>query len=318
MSKINIKGAEVSAAADQMTAAQNNINRYSQQISSVITTLRQDGSETYATLCTKLQTVNDSLLEEAAKMSSLESALRLILSTYASAENNILGLTVTDSHSVSGGTLSTSATFQALLSQLTALLNMKEEEESSASEPASVTHEQEKAHDLYMQNEIFSLLEKDQYSKETWLAASLEQRKDILRSFMKDLSGIYGVKLSSDVNFEAIDGTARGYYLPGSNTVTINTNYLPRTDSYQIMQTMIHEMRHAYQHAAVNNPESFQVSPQTIEQWKNNFAAVNYINYDGSNYSAYVSQPVEWDAKNFAKQFSDLSNANPEYRGSWD
>lgn len=314
MAKINIKCAEAAAAADQMTTVQSNINSYSQQITSVINTLRQDGSASYDTICAKLQTVNDSLLQEAVKMGSLAEALHYIVSAYAQAENKILGLTITDSRQATGN-MSTTANFQAILSQLTALLNMEEEKEP---EVLSVSREQEKAHDLYMQNEIFALLDTDAYSKETWANATEAQRMDILRSFMKDLSKIYGVQLSSDVNFEAIDDTTRGYYLAGANKVTINSNYIGRADSYQIMQTMIHEMRHAYQHAAVSNPASFQVSPETIEQWKNNFAAVNYITYDGTNYGQYVSQPVEWDAKNFARQYSDLSNANPEYRGSWD
>lgn len=314
MAKINIKCAEAAAAADQMSTVQSNINSYSQQITSVINTLRQDGSASYDTICAKLQTVNDSLLQEAVKMGSLAEALHYIVSAYAQAENKILGLTITDSRRATGN-MSTTANFQAILSQLTALLNMEEEKEP---EVLSVSREQEKAHDLYMQNEIFALLDTDAYSKETWANATEAQRMDILRSFMKDLSKIYGVQLSSDVNFEAIDDTTRGYYLAGANKVTINSNYIGRADSYQIMQTMIHEMRHAYQHAAVSNPASFQVSPETIEQWKNNFAAVNYITYDGTNYGQYVSQPVEWDAKNFARQYSDLSNANPEYRGSWD
>ncbi len=316
MSKINIKCPEATAAVNQMSTVQGNINRYSQQVTSVINTLRQDGSETYATLCTKLQTVNDSLLQEAAKMGTLAEALQYIVGAYAQAENKILGLAVTDAKRVGGN--SNAANFQAILSQLTALLNWEEEEEKKAPELMSVSHEQEKAHDLYMQNEIFALLETDAYSKETWANATEAQRMDILRSFMKDLSNIYGVQLSSEVKFEAINDTARGYYLAGANTVTINSNYIGRADSYQIMQTMVHEMRHAYQHAAVDHPESFQVSPETIAQWKDNFAQVNYINYDGTNYGQYVSQPVEWDAKNFAKQYTDLSQATPEYRGSWD
>ena len=39
--------------------------------------------------------------------------------------------------------------------------------------------------------------------------------------------------------------------------------------------------------------------------------------YSGDDYKRYVSQPVEWDAKNFAKQTNDVRNADSTYRGSW-
>jgi hypothetical protein len=100
--------------------------------------------------------------------------------------------------------------------------------------------------------------------------------------------------------------------------IRINEDYLSRPDGYQIMQTMIHEMRHAYQHAAVRDPDSYTVSAETIKAWEENLKPGNYKSTsNGYSYTEYVSQPVEWDAKNMAKQYSDVSGADPEYRGSW-
>lgn len=33
-------------------------------------------------------------------------------------------------------------------------------------------------------------------------------------------------------------------------------------------------------------------------------------------YEAYVSQAIEYDAKNFAEQYGDLAGITPEYEGS--
>ena len=56
---------------------------------------------------------------------------------------------------------------------------------------------------------------------------------------------------------------------------------------------------------------------ETIRQWKNNFSNYKSTSDGHTTYSEYVSQPVEYDAKNFAKQFTDLSGAKPTYTGSW-
>ncbi len=178
----------------------------------------------------------------------------------------------------------------------------------------------EKKNDLYMQDQIFDLLDTEEYNKQTWIKATEQERQEILISFYKKLKEIYGVDVAENVVFSTTLGNStRGQYSHSSKTVTINQKYLSKADSYQIMYTMIHEMRHAYQHAAVDNPDKYKVSEETIRQWENNIKPGNYKSTsNGYTYSEYVSQPIEYDAKNFAKQSSDLDNANPEYKGSWD
>jgi hypothetical protein len=82
------------------------------------------------------------------------------------------------------------------------------------------------------------------------------------------------------------------------------------------MQTMIHEMRHAYQHRATENQRNAVVSQKTIDSWADNFA--NYKSMkNGYSFEEYLSQSVEWDAKNFAKQLTDIVGIQPMYAGSW-
>ena len=76
------------------------------------------------------------------------------------------------------------------------------------------------------------------------------------------------------------------------------------------MTTVVHELRHAYHHAAVDNPTRFQVSQETIDAWKDSFD--NYRDtgdfmddYGMSRqeaYDAYRNQDVERDARWFAGQ----------------
>ncbi len=165
-----------------------------------------------------------------------------------------------------------------------------------------------------MQSEIFDLMETDTYSKQTWSSANTEQHKKILRSFIGEINQIMGLNVN-EINFEKLGRGTRGYYSPKTNSVTINEDYLSRKDSYQIMQTSVHEMRHAYQHAAMDQPQDFTVSQETVDRWRENDK--NYKTVDKDGYDAYVGQPVEWDAKNFAKQYSDVEGKTPEYAGSW-
>lgn len=70
-------------------------------------------------------------------------------------------------------------------------------------------------------------------------------------------------------------------------------NYI---NSYNLMGTITHELRHAYQHQAVDNPENFVVTEETIDVWETNFD--NYIS-PSTDFDLYQEQPVEVDAREF-------------------
>lgn len=183
---------------------------------------------------------------------------------------------------------------------------------------------QEKLMDEYMQSVVLDMLDSPQYSEETWNNAEVEERKEMLADFIVELNHIMGTNVVTDIIYEDMknaDGSnssRRGYYSHPASTITINENYLETTDlnSYMLMRTLIHEMRHAYQHAAIENPEDFLVSEETRKQWEYNFEHYKSSGKDG--YEAYVSQAIEYDAKSFAGQSGDLNGYTPEYAGSWD
>jgi len=178
---------------------------------------------------------------------------------------------------------------------------------------------QEKLMDHYMSDACQNLLNEDRYSEKRWNNASPDERKAMLNSFILEINEIMGTDVDKTVNYADLDSSTRGYYDPDANSVTINTDYLATSmaDSYMIMRTMIHEMRHCYQHQAVENPEKFMVSKETLKKWEENFKPGKYKNAQKDGYEAYVTQPIEWDAKNFAKQKNDVKGYTPEYAGSW-
>ena len=104
-----------------------------------------------------------------------------------------------------------------------------------------------------------------------------------------------------------------------ANKIKINEYLLSIPSSYQCMQTLVHEMRHAYQWSAISNPGNKLVSEETIAAWADNNQPGNYKdpNKEGVAPEEYYSQPVEWDAKNFAMQLNELAGIMPVHEGSW-
>nr|WP_325214186.1 hypothetical protein [uncultured Oscillibacter sp.] len=316
--KIHIDRAD--AAAEVLNVLEKELRAYPNQISASMKSLKTNKTVAFVPVYRRLGAISEDVLSEAAKMDSLENALRHIVSLYTSTEKQNMKLS--DSAGANTPHFSNDTDdskqkniFQLFWEWIKSLFNWAEPPEAT---PVEVTRQQEKEHDLYMQNEIFSLLNTPAYSKSTWSKASVDERKVILKNYLADLAKIYGVSVSSEINFYDGKNSTRGTYSHSKRLVSINENYLTRADSYQIMQTVIHEMRHAYQHSAVDDPDSYEVSAETIRQWKENFSNYRSTGDGKTTYEEYVSQPVEYDAKNFAKQYTDLSQAKPQYTGSWD
>ena len=111
-----------------------------------------------------------------------------------------------------------------------------------------------------------------------------------------------GIKQEMDIDAKlSFDPTmARkelGCYNPINNTIKLNANYLETPDCKDLMNTLLHESRHAFQHRCVKHPESCDVSPKVIEEWKDN--QKHYIRPE-DDFVAYENQPIEKDANEFA------------------
>lgn len=310
MSEFSIDINKTKNTANSMSRLKSDLNSCAHKVNSAKNQLKHNVDSGLSIINVRLNEVSDSIIKEALRAESLASALTQIVMKYNAAETAICG----SANGIMGKDAeekkdAEKSWWEKLVDWIKGLFGIKEE-------PLSVSREAEKEHDLYMQSEIFNILGLERFSKSTWKNASIEERKKILNEFMTEIALVMGISISGNVVFEQMEKpTTRGGYYQNENKVHINTDYLSRSDSYQIMQTMIHEMRHAYQKAAVDHPEQFNVSAETIAQWRENFKPEVY--YSGDDYQRYVSQPIEYDAKNFAKQYSDLFGANPEYRGSW-
>ena len=125
----------------------------------------------------------------------------------------------------------------------------------------------------------------------------------------------------------SLDGepALRGQYNPIENDIQLDPILLSNErPPYQAVETYFHEARHAYQHYAIEHPETHD-NPQQVADWTKNDAA--YIDREDielgmANFSDYRWQPLEADAREVARThtnelytgvFQDTTDRHQEY-----
>ena len=141
----------------------------------------------------------------------------------------------------------------------------------------------------------------DRFESGKWERLSDGERKIAIY----DLAAVIGKKLGLEDNpdiqfYNGRDGSC-GAYLPWSNTIELNRNTW--FDSCEVVDTVAHEMRHAYQHQRAQCQETLQ-----DKMYQLNFE--NYISpvplSDGKYlfFTDYQDQLVEAEARAFANIFT--------------
>lgn len=251
----------------------------------------------------RLKTITDSIIRQAAKTTSMADALQLIAEKYKETEKVLLNEQINSMEQAhaNADASETGKDKRNLFQRFWDWLTGKQPDEYD-----TTTAEQEKAADQAMRKELYKVLQDEKYSPENWDQASVDERKKILQDYMNEVIKIYGLK---DVKPEILwDSNATytnqsitwGYYTDSTHGVTLNERALTDScstwDSYELLETIGHELRHAYQHEAISRPADFMVTKDTISKWNDNFN--NYIN-SSTDYQGYRNQIVEQDARSF-------------------
>lgn len=135
------------------------------------------------------------------------------------------------------------------------------------------------------------------FIKEKWSSEDAQYREDSLCLLAANLAIAMSIPLVGISFFEGMQSN-RGYILD-DDYIYINQDVLMDTD-YMIdaIDTVLHEMRHKYQKESIIFPQYYDVDAKTVEVWKENFE--HYVDSKW-NFEAYINQPVEKDAREFAK-----------------
>jgi hypothetical protein len=191
---------------------------------------------------------------------------------------------------------------------------------------AATTRAVERMNDERMQAQIEEMLAQDKYVNLAWEQLSAEERAGVLTGLMKEVNVIMGTNIDTKMYLpyhETATNGDRGFmhYDPTTNQLGINITALAKTTNGNYsLRAIVHEVRHCYQHEAVDGIGGHIVSAQTREVWKFNQNGDNYISLaeDGSaDNLAYRAQPTEYDANMFAGLSGNTDDALPVYLGSW-
>lgn len=151
----------------------------------------------------------------------------------------------------------------------------------------------QKFNDHRMMEQIRTVRQDPRFSIEAWGAATtLEERQVFLQAYMDAVVPIFGLpSIEPLICFsEPGDRTFNGTYahFNGDGTVWINPTRIDpafegaggeRTarQSFTIVGTVNHELRHAYQAATIENSENFMVSQPTLDAWRSNYPGLGGV-----------------------------------------
>lgn len=149
---------------------------------------------------------------------------------------------------------------------------------------------------------VQEFIEADEHRHPPYEEASTKERAQYLKEFHDNFNEMTGY--TNNLHFrEGMDPENLGAFNPVTKQIDLNAGLLLEDNPQQVMETIMHESRHAYQDFAINHPEQVSVDAETIKTWEYNFT--HYISPE-FDFEAYVNQPVEADANEFSERmFSD-------------
>ena len=153
--------------------------------------------------------------------------------------------------------------------------------------------------DFSMSEKTQALLE--EFKPNKWEAMNDSEKRSQIEKISKAIGEELGIKDIPTVNISEGDDSY-GFYDPQRNTITLNSLFL--SGPIELVNTIAHEMRHAYQHMRAD----------ILETREDALYKVNYENYitplplpEGGwlFFTDYYNQYVEVDARAFADKFTE-------------
>ena len=128
-------------------------------------------------------------------------------------------------------------------------------------------------------------------------------REEMVKMLVERISGALGIVPPPVLAIRRLTGVQSGWsgYFDG-NGVTVNRKSVVKRpmsndDAAELLDTILHELYHGFQHAAINDPHRFGVSRKQAKIWRDSFN--NYVSPE-QNMELYAAQPVEESARRFA------------------
>ena len=144
---------------------------------------------------------------------------------------------------------------------------------------------------------------------DAWIDMPLEQRKEVMVELAAAINAAQGtdfkgVLFDAGLDDDDFGKTTLGFTM-GDGFIHLNERVLEDSSQFLTMvDTVAHESRHQFQLQAIEDPERFGVSHETVEAWKYGFDT--YTQSWASEYDlvGYNYNPTESDARIFGESIA--------------
>lgn len=142
----------------------------------------------------------------------------------------------------------------------------------------------------------------EKFNDENWNNLDNSERTKLIKEFVKAVGKELGVEKIPEVVLSNDDDNAYGFYDQFKNLISINDKFTK--NPVEVVNTVAHELRHAYQHYRA----------EILESWEDALFKINYDNYISPIqlpnggwlfFTDYQDQYVEVDARAFANIFTE-------------
>ncbi len=147
--------------------------------------------------------------------------------------------------------------------------------------------------DRMIKNHCIQLLKSTTvFDQHTWKNLTEEDREQAIKKLAIDAGQAMKVNIKGAFFYKGPPDD-RGY-IHGDGYIYLNKDTLTdERNMEEAVNTVFHEARHAFQKRAIHNPQTYGISQELANEWRENYR--NYI--DGrKNRKAYLQQPIERDA----------------------
>ena len=145
-----------------------------------------------------------------------------------------------------------------------------------------------------------SLRQVDALRPGVWQQLDDAERLAVLQDVENRMAEIQG-RPAVAVRVEPMPPGVYGGYARGRG-ITLSQEHLESNDTRELLDSIVHEGRHAYQDCAIQTP-GFVADSELIESWRGNWD--NYLTADEYGQELYESQPIERDAWQYAARIAE-------------
>ena len=141
----------------------------------------------------------------------------------------------------------------------------------------------------------------DKFDNSKWADLSEDERMDLVEQAVSKIADILGLNEIPEVMYFEDDPSNCGYYYSGLNILGINVCEL--SDPKELINTVAHELRHAYQEQRAMDPET-EMDYKYLTNLSNYISPLFTENGDCILFTDYQDQLAEAEARAFANLFS--------------